>query len=255
MLLSSNPSVIFEVIRETLARDDNLLTVSLLCDIACVSRAGYYKWLGNAENRELYDQKDWADYQLIREAYSFRNFDKGAVGIHMRLLHYDPPVVMNPKKIRRLMRKYRLKCPIRVANPYHKMAKATQVGKVAPNILDRKFRTSGARAVLLTDITYIPRGEGKYTYLQVIMDAYTKEVLAWVCSLSFDVDFVKASVEQLLASHGNELKTDALVHSDQGAHYTSHAFRDILSDASLRQSMSRRGNCWDNAPQESFVGL
>lgn len=111
------------------------------------------------------------------------------------------------------------------------------------------------------DITYIPRyshhGSGnaqKYTYVCVIMDAYTKEALACVCSSSCEADFVLDAVNQLMEKHGSELHTDVLIHSDQGCQYTCSRFVTILNDYGLRQSMSRRGNCWDNAPQESFFG-
>jgi transposase InsO family protein len=140
------------------------------------------------------------------------------------------------------------------------MAQMRQESTVVPNTLNRQFRTGGPRTVLLTDITYIPRRKhkeeatDKYSYLSVIMDAFTKEILAYVCSLSVDVDFVLETVNQLMDKHGNELKTDTLIHSDQGCHYTSHRFREIIADVNLRQSMSRRGNCWDNSPQESLFG-
>ena len=73
-------------------------------------------------------------------------------------------------------------------------------------------------------------------------------------SESLEVDFVLETVELLILNHGPTLKTDTLLHSDQGCHYTSYKFIQILKDVNLRQSMSRRGNCWDNAPQESFFG-
>lgn len=252
------PTVKYEIILEMISRDNNLLNITWLCDIAGVSRSGFYYWQEHAITRTSREAQDVHDFALILEAFKFKGYDKGVQGIHMRLLHLNPPVVMNIKKVRRLMQKFGLKCPIRKANPYRKMAKALQASKVAPNLLERCFRTNGARRVLLTDITYIPRyssrGENKYTYLSVIMDAYTKEVLAWVCSVSIDIDFVLVTVNQLLEKHGSELETDALIHSDQGAHYTSHKFIDIINNSNLRQSMSRRGNCWDNAPQESFFG-
>ena len=86
------------------------------------------------------------------------------------------------------------------------------------------------------------------------MDAFTKQILAHVVSLSLTVDFVLEAVQQLIEKHGSELNTDALVHSDQGTHYTSFPFVEILNDHDLRQSMSRKANCWDNAPQESLFG-
>ena len=71
---------------------------------------------------------------------------------------------------------------------------------------------------------------------------------------SLEIDFVLLTVQRLIEKHGAELKTDTLIHSDQGSHYTSYAFSDILKSNNLRQSMSRKANCWDNAPQESFFG-
>lgn len=79
-------------------------------------------------------------------------------------------------------------------------------------------------------------------------------MLAYKLSQSLEVDFVLETVEQLLSNPNIELKTDVILHSDQGCHYTNILFGEPLKDNGLRQSMSRRGNCWDNAPQESFFG-
>ena len=171
----------------------------------------------------------------------------------MRLLHLSQPVQMNVKKIQRLMRKYGLTCPVRKANPYRRMAKALRTNKVAENLLNREFTAYGARSVLLTDITYIPYN-GTFCYLSTILDAYTKQILAHVLSRSLELDFVLDTVTYLLNHHGISLDADVLIHSDQGFHYTRKKFRQLLKDHDLRQSMSRRGNCWDNAPQESFFG-
>ena len=111
--------------------------------------------------------------------------------------------------------------------------------------------------ILLTDITYIRRrkdGPDLYSYLCVIIDAFTKEILAYSLSLSPNTDMVLAVVNMLIETHGNELKTDALIHSDQGCQYTSHRFAEVLKNLELRQSMSKRATCWDNAPQESLFG-
>lgn len=93
-----------------------------------------------------------------------------------------------------------------------------------------------------------------FFYLSTILDAFTRQVLAYVLSDSLEVDFVLETVNRLLEQHRISLSTETLIHSDQGCHYTSYRFIQIVKDAKLRQSMSRRGNCWDNAPQESFFG-
>lgn len=222
-----------------------------MCELAGVSRSGYYNWLRTRYSHELRELRDQADFALILEAYHFRGYTKGARGIHMRLLHMG--IRMNVKKIRRLMKKYSLFCPIRKANPYRQLARKLRTNAVADNKVKREFRLHGARKILLTDITYIPY-KGRFYYLSVIKDAFTEQVLSYVLSESLEVDFVLLTVKQLIEVHGETLKTDTLLHSDQGCHYTSIKYRSLLSDYEIRQSMSRRGNCWDNAPQESFFG-
>ncbi len=91
-------------------------------------------------------------------------------------------------------------------------------------------------------------------YLSTILDACTKQVLSYVLSESFQVDFVLKTVEQLVENHGISLTKETIIHSDQGAQYTSVKFINLVKDSRLRQSMSHRGCCWDNAPQESFYG-
>lgn len=255
-MISNIPiSVRFAIIYELVSREDNVLNVSKLCEYANVSRSGYYGWIASEPLRIAREEKDQADFDLVLKAYKYRGYAKGGRGIHMQLLRLDPPVIMNLKKIRRLMHKYGLKCPIRRANPYRRMAKAMKTSHVAPNLLERRFKEFGMRKVLLTDITYILYGLGRRCFLSVILDAYTKEVLAYVLSESLAVDFVLETVNILIRNHGKSLySAETLINSDQGTHYTSIKFIQLLKDSELRQSMSRRANCWDNAPQESFFG-
>lgn len=252
-MLIDDISYKFKIIYEMTQKENNLLTVSMLCEIAQVSRSGYYNWVNSEDMRIKKENKDKKDFEIILQAYQYRGYNKGARSIYMRLIHMNPPIVMNVKKTRRLMKKYNLFCPIRKANPYRRMAKALKTNNVADNILNREFKEHGPRMVLLTDITYIPYHNTK-CYLSVILDAFTKEILSYVLSESLEVDFVLETVNQLIEKHGISLSTKTLVHSDQGCHYTSYSFIQILKDKKLRQSMSRRGNCWDNAPQESFFG-
>lgn len=233
-------------------RDNNELNISWLCKTAGMSRSGYYNWLSSSDKRSNKEDRDRADFTLILEAFKYRGYDKGRRGIYMRLLHTG--VRMNQKKISRLMKKYNLFCPIRKANPYRRMAKAIKTDAVSDNIVNREFEEHGAGKILLTDITYLIYNHGCKAYLSVIKDAYTKQILAYVVSESLEVDFVLETINILIDKHGHSIQTDAILHSDQGCHYTSISFRQLLKDKELRQSMSRRGNCWDNAPQESFFG-
>jgi transposase InsO family protein len=252
--MSIPASAKYAIIHEMTQRDNNLLNIVWLCKAAGVSRSGYYHYLETEDLRRQGEEQDQRDFLMILEAYQFRGFDKGARGIYMRLLHMEPAVHMNIKKIRRLMKKYGLFCPIRKANPYRRMAKALKTDNVAGNILNREFGAHGPRAVLLTDITYIINGKAPRCYMSTIIDSCTKELLAWALSDSLEIDFVLDTVNQLIAEHGLSLSAKTLIHSDQGVHYTSVRFIRLVEDSELRRSMSRRANCWDNAPQESFYG-
>ena len=253
MGIQAPAEVKYSLIHEAIRQDGNLLNISALCRIAGVSRSGYYAWVEAAPRRQHREESDSADFALMKEAYQFRGYKKGARSIYMRLLHLDPPVVMNIKKIRRLMKKYGLLCPIRQANPYRRMARAMKTSHVAKNEIQRQFKKFAPRKALLTDITYLFYRNG-VCYLSPIMDAYTHETLAYKLSNNLKDDFVLNMVDDMCVKYGAELDDTAIVHSDQGCHYTSNAFIQKLRDASFVQSMSRKGNCWDNAPQESFFG-
>ena len=253
MGIQAPAEVKYRLIQEAIQRDDNRLNISALCRIAGVSRSGYYAWIKAAPLRQSREESDSADYALVKQAYEFRGYKKGAKSIYMRLLHLEPPVVMNIKKIRRLMKKYGLFCPIRQANPYRQMARAMQTSHVARNEIQRRFKAYAPRKALLTDITYLFY-QGGVCYLSPILDVCTHEVLAYKLSDSLRVDFVLDMVDDMCARYGAALDNTTIVHSDQGCHYTSKAFIQKLRDAEFVQSMSRKGNCWDNAPQESFFG-
>lgn len=251
MGIQAPAEVKFQLIADAVRGDNNLLCIRTLCQIAGVSRSGYYHWQEQEPVRQERRDKDAKDFLLILDAYHYRGYKKGARSIYMRLLHTG--VRMNIKKIRRLMKENSLFCPIRRGNPYKKMARDMKTNYVAKNIVDRHFLDYGARKVLLTDITYLFYRNG-VCYLSTILDACTREILAYQLSDNLRVDFVIDTVDQLIQEHGCVLDNTVMIHSDQGCHYTSHAFIDKLHDAGFVQSMSRKGVCWDNAPQESFFG-
>ena len=89
----------FEIIHETLQKSNNRMSVKMLCEIAGVSRSGYYNWVNAADKRSEKEVQDQADFELILVAYNHRGYDKGAKGIYMQLIHMNPPIVMNVKKI------------------------------------------------------------------------------------------------------------------------------------------------------------
>lgn len=228
--------------------------VSHLCLITKVSRSGYYNYFSESgrKSRENREQRDEVSRQHIDIAYNFKRRKKGARQIKMTL-QGQYGINYNLKRIRRVMKKYGIFCPIRKANPYKRMMKATQEHSVLPNLLNRNFKQNLPGKVLLTDITYLFYGNGKKAYLSTIKDASTNEVPAYNVSDSLAVELATDTLHKLGESE-LKLTEDALIHSDQGAHYTCPAFQIVAKKYGLTQSMSRRGNCWDNAPQESFFG-
>ena len=247
---------IFKIIYKMTQRKKGKLNVKWLCSTAGVSRSGYYNYVKNLTSDKylLREEKDKDDFELILKAYQFKNRHKGARLIKMTLEH-DFDTIMNLKKIRRLMKKFNLICPIRKANPYRRMAKAMATNNYHDNILNREFYEAKPFEHLLTDITYIYYGPNKHkAYLSTIKDAATREILAYKLSTNLELDFVLDTVKQLNDRFGYLLSDRTLLHSDQGCHYTSIAYQQLLKQLEITQSMSRRGNCWDNAPQESFFG-
>lgn len=160
------------------------MTVSYLCESAGVSRSGFYSWKKKNDPSSFYNKKeeqDRKDFELILEAYNFKGYDKGRRGIHMRLLHMG--ILINHKKISRLMKKYKLFYPIRKANPARRMAKAIKTSNYADNVLNRHFDEYGPGYVLETDITYLFYGsKHSKAYLSVVKDGFTKQILSYVLS-------------------------------------------------------------------------
>lgn len=182
-----------------------------MCRTAGVARSSYYNWVNASELRLKYEEQERNDFNTILEAYNYKGYKKGARSIYMRILHMPDTTKMNLKKIRRLMKKFDLVCPIRKANPYKRIAKAVRTSAVADNLLKREFRSYGPRRVLLTDITYIPLND-RFFYLSTILDAYTKQVLSYVLSDSLEVDFVLETVNKAIFQYGKELSDSTIIH-------------------------------------------
>lgn len=227
--------------------------ITYLCKCIDVSKSGYYNYFNNEIKRNIQDENDKLDFDLVLKAYKFKNRKKGSRQIKM-VLENEFDTIMNLKKIRRLMKKFGLVCPIRKANPYRRMMKATKEHSVCDNLVNREFKTGIPYNVLLTDITYLFYGNNKKCYLSTIKDAQTNEILAYYISESMQLDISLETIKRLKRNKTVILTKDTKIHSDQGAHYTSPKFHSLLKKYNVQQSMSRRGNCWDNAPQESYFG-
>jgi len=230
----------------------SLFTVKYLCTFISVSRSGYYKWLKNKGSRAKKAAIELEEFKLIKAI-----FDKKKQKIGWRCIRMDLEamgIIMNHKKIRRIMNKYGIRTKVRKANPYRNIFKATQEHKTKPNILNREFNQNVPFKVFGTDITYLISNTGKKSYLSVLLDYASGEVLHHYISKKLDLNLSVTLVDEALKILEKRDLTDVIIHSDQGVHYTNPQYINLLESNELVQSMSRKGNCLDNAPVESFFG-
>ena len=176
------PSQRYILIRSVIEKYKLNHMVKYLCQIAGVSRSGYYQYFSakTQEQRKRKNEKDEIVKEIVLKAFNFKGRKKGARQIKMTLAGQFN-VVYNLKRIRRIMKKYGIICPFRKANPYRRMMKATKEHRVVPNLLNRQFKQGIPRKVLLTDITYLSFGKGLRAYLSAVKDSSTGEILAYLC--------------------------------------------------------------------------
>lgn len=206
----------------------------------------YYKYKNKVKNNKTKEDKEKQVLILIQNI-ALKYHRKYWYRMITMLILSEYWIIMNHKKVYRIMNKYDLLAVIRKKDPYSKIRKANQEHKVAKNILNREFRWIIPLQKLWTDITYI-KFQWKWIYLSVIKDMITGEILAHKLSQNLSIEFVLETVKQLWKT---SIKW-SLIHSDQWFHYTHPSFRKLLEKAWYMQSMSRKGNCIDNAPTESF---
>ena len=248
-----NPSEVYQLIEETIKQNQFKRMTKYFCNLLGVSRSGYYSYLKAFGRREARKQSDLKAKEIILKAFNRRGYKKGSRSIKM-ILENEYSIVFSRKKIQRIMNKYGIVCPHRRPNPYKRIAKATKEHQVVPNKLNREFKQGIPGKVLLTDITYLPYNGNCMAYLSTIKDASTNELLAYHVSDRITLEIATQTIHKLMRNKKVTLHPKAFIHSDQGSHYTSPKYQKLLKKYGLGQSMSRRGNCWDNAPQESFFG-
>lgn len=162
-------------------------------------------------------------------------------------LEREKRVVMNHKKIIRIKQKYGLITSIRRKNPYKTIMKKTQEHRTFPNHLNRQFDQDTPCRFFGTDITYLLFNH-RFAYLAIVKDIASGEIVAWHVSPHITMELVLTMLDQMQHYPG------ALIHSDQGFHFTNPAYIEKVNMHAMLQSMSRKANCIDNAPVESFFG-
>lgn len=224
-------------------------SLAKICKKLKVSRSGFYK----RQTNRLSIDKDQEAYELIKEVFEARREKVGIRQIKM-LLSNRYNVIMNKKKIARIKNKFQLITKIRKRKGYKQFAKKLHEHQSCPNFLNREFKRKKADDVYSTDITQFNYGDGKKAYLAVFKDLGTKEIVSSEISQRMDVNLVNEALDKALVKLSFKKRKNLMIHSDQGFHFTHYAFRKKLKDNGITQSMSRKGNCIDNAPVESFFG-
>jgi putative transposase len=218
--------------------------VKVMCDFFGVSRAAYYAW----RSRSAEPDRDLTGMKLVEEAFvaSRRTYGYRRIAIWIR---QQKGAIINHKAVLRLMNKLGIRSQARKRNPY-RLPKAQQNTHRYPHLLQRNFQAHRPNQKWCTDITYV-RTQAGWAYLSVIKDLFDGYIVAHHLSPRNDVSLVTQTLKQ---AHQKEMVTGTLLHSDQGHQYCSHAYYVLTKDYKLIPSMSRKANCWDNAPIENFFG-
>lgn len=197
-------------------------------------------------------ERDAKDLVIIKKYFDESKSKLGIRQLSM-IIKRKEGIVFNCKKIARLKKKYELATKIRVKNKYRQFAKKTIEHSTCANILERNFKNLKADQVYSTDITTL-KYCGKKAYFAAVKDLETREIVGMSVSSRIDINLTNNAMEKALRRLTVEKRKKLIVHSDQGFHFTHFSFRALLERHGVLQSMSRKGNCLDNAPIESFFG-
>lgn len=215
-----------------------------MCRVLQVSTSGYYKWRKDELSTRESDDQRLMDLILVLHAETYGSY--GVVRIVRGLRQQG--IIVNAKRIRRLMRKLKIKGK-GTPKKHIVTTDSNHSNPVADNKLERKFTVNQPNKVWVADITYIWTQEG-WLYLAVVIDLFSRKVVGWACSARIDSSLVCLALE--MAVHKRNPKPGLLLHSDRGVQYTSEHYLKLVRKYGIVQSMSRKGNCWDNAVAESF---
>ena len=217
--------------------------IDSMCRLMQVSRSAYYAWLHRVQTAIETDDIELT--ALIQGLFKKSRSTYGTRRLQKSLLNRDR--VVSRRRIGRLMREADLVCKTK------RKFKATTNSKhdqpIAPNYLDRQFTVNQPNQAYAGDITYIHTQEG-WLYLAVVIDLYSRQVVGWSMAEHMRTKLVNDAL--LMAIWKRKPGKDLLWHSDRGSQYASESHRALLAQHDIRQSMSRKGNCWDNAVSESF---
>jgi len=228
-----------------MAKHKNIFPIVKMSEVFGVSRSGYYSWTGREPSDRAKENQRLT--RRIKQIWLDSGKTYGSPRIHQQLLRQGEQ--LSRRRVARLMRKEGIQSQIRpkwvaTTDSKHQLP-------VAPNLLDQDFTTDRLGQVWVSDITYIPSSQG-WLYLTTIMDLADRQILGWSFSKGMSAgETIIPAWRQ--ACQKRAIDQRLTFHSDRGIQYACEEFRDLLEARPLvRQSMSRKGNCWDNAPAESF---
>jgi transposase InsO family protein len=214
-----------------------------MCRVLEVSTSGYYDWLDRPESR----RKRRHRYLLtgIRRVYIESRKIYGAPRIHAELTERGEKVGKNTVAF--LMRRHSIQS--KVHKRFVITTDSRHTKKPAKNVLGGDFTAARANEKWVSDVTFIPTRKG-WLFLAVIMDLYSRMIVGWSMGEKNSTELIEDALKMSAAQRGNT--QGILLHSDQGAQYASGSYQRRLNELGIVCSMSRKGNCWDNAPMESF---
>ncbi len=189
---------------------------------------------------------------LIQDIHFLKKEKYGHRKMKMALERLKLPVSIN--KVKRIKKQYSLITKIRRKNKFRMLSKISEEHSVVDNLVKRNFNIKTPDTIYSTDITRIEYGAGNIAYLSAVKDLGTKEILLHTVSSQITMEIARKGLKDLLIKLPLGKRRKLILHSDQGTHYTHHEFRNLLKEVEVNQSMSRKGNCIDNAPIESFFG-
>lgn len=223
----------------------NEFEVQVMCEVLNVSRSGYYAWRSrSASQREMAD----AEYtKQIKQIFNDSRQTYGYESIWHKLK--DDGIPCGKHRVRRLMRQEGL--VVKQMKRYKRTTKANPEHQPAPNVLDGDFKAEQPNTRWCADITYIPTGEG-WLYLAIVMDLFSRRIVGWATNARMKKQLVIDALQMALDQR--QPADDLIHHSDRGSQYTSLAFQELLAKNKITPSMSGKGNCYDNAAAESFIG-
>jgi len=231
---------------EFICSNQETYKVGRLCRLLNVSPSGYYAWLKRPESRRSRENRKLKDQITVIHAANHSIY--GAPKIHDELVKSGVPCGKN--RVARLMKESGLRS--RAKNKFKATTNSKHNLPVAPNLLDQDFTAIAPNRRWVGDITYIHTAEG-WLYLAVLIDLYNRKVVGWAASSRLKRQL---AIDALEMAAGRRKPGPGLIHhTDRGSQYASGEYRSKLADHKMICSMSRKGNCWDNAPAESFFNL